>query len=158
MSDSGPIPEGMSGVIPHLVCDGASDALDFYTKAFDAVDQGRTPGPDGRLMHAAMTIDGSWMFLADDMPEMNDGKSSAPSLVGTTTVAIHRYVTDVDAAVDKAVAAGATVRMPAADMFWGDRYAVVVDPWGHEWSLASHQRDVSPEEMAAAMEAMVREG
>lgn len=154
MSDSGPIPEGRSGLIPHLVCDGAADALDFYAKAFDAVEQGRIPGPDGRLMHAAMTIDGAWMFLADDMPEMNEGKSSTPTSLGTTTVGIHRYVTDVDAAVDQAVGAGATVRMAPEDMFWGDRYAVVVDPWGHEWSLASHQREVSVEEMQAAMQAM----
>lgn len=156
MSETQPIPDGMGGVIPHIVCDGAAAALDFYVQAFGAVDQGRVPGPDGRLMHAAMTIDGSWVFLADDMPEMNEGRSSSPKALGSTTVGLHRYVTDVDAAVETAIAAGATVRMPPEDMFWGDRYAVVVDPWGHEWSLAAHQRDVSPEEMAAAMEAMAQ--
>ena len=147
-----PIPEGMEGVIPHLVCGGAADAIDFYKAAFDAQELFRAPAPDGRLMHAALMINGSVIYLADDYPEMNDGQSVTPKALGGTSVGMHQFVEDVDGAVAKAQSAGATVKMPPMDMFWGDRYAQVVDPFGHEWSLATHQKDLSPEEMAAAAE------
>ncbi len=147
-----PIPDGMHALTPHLVCAGAADAMAFYAKAFNAVELSRLPGPQGRLMHASMRIGDSVFMLNDEFPEM--GGFGPKSLKGTP-VTIHRYVTDVDAAVAQAVAAGATLKMPLADMFWGDRYALLEDPFGHQWSLATHQRDLSPEQI---MEAMARMG
>jgi uncharacterized glyoxalase superfamily protein PhnB len=148
-----PIPPGHEGLIPHLVCSPAADAMEFYKKAFDAVEVSRAPSPDGqRLMHAAIRIGDCLVFLVDDFPEFCGGKSSTPTALGGTPVTIHRFVKDCDAAIAKAEKAGATVMMPAADMFWGDRYGVVVDPFGHNWSLATHQKDLTPDEIAKAME------
>lgn len=148
-----PIPGGHEGLIPHLVCSPAADAIEFYKKAFDAEEMGRFPAPDGkRIMHAAIRIGGAMVFLVDDFPEFCGGKSSTPTELGGTPVTIHRFVEDCDAAIAKAERAGATVKMPAADMFWGDRYGVVVDPFGHNWSLATHKHDPTPEEMTKAME------
>jgi uncharacterized glyoxalase superfamily protein PhnB len=143
-----PIPDGMHSVTPHLVCDGAAAAIEFYRKAFGAIELGRMAGPDGRLMHAQLTIGDSAVMLVDENPQC--GAIGPKSLKGTP-VTIHLYVEDADAIVERAVAAGATVVMPPADMFWGDRYGVVEDPFGHHWSVATHQRDVSPEEMQQAM-------
>jgi PhnB protein len=103
-------------------------------------------------MHAAILIGGAWVFLVDDFPEYCGGKSQTPQSLGGTPVTIHRYVPDCDAAIERAQKAGATVQMPAADMFWGDRYGVVVDPFGHSWSFATHLRDLTPEEIAKGME------
>ena len=144
----------MKGVIPHLVCDGAAEAIEFYKAAFDAEEIFQAPAPDGRLMHAVVIVGGSVIYLADDWPEMNDGQGSTPKALGGTSVGLHRFVADVDAAVAKAQGAGATVKMPPMDMFWGDRYAQVVDPFGHQWSIATHIKDVTPEEMSAALEEM----
>jgi uncharacterized glyoxalase superfamily protein PhnB len=135
-------------VTPHLICAGAADAIEFYKKAFGAVEMVRLPGKSGKLMHAAVQIRGATIMLVDEMPEW--GALSPKSLNGTP-VTIHLYVDDVDAFVDRAVKAGATVKMPVADMFWGDRYGIVVDPFGHNWSVATPQRDVSLEEMQEAM-------
>jgi PhnB protein len=143
-----PIPPGMTSITPHLVCRGAAEAIDFYTKAFEAVEQARLPGPDGRLMHALLKIGNAALMLVDEYPEQ--GAVSPLTLKGTP-VTIHLYVEDVDATVARAVAAGAQVTMPVADMFWGDRYGILKDPFGHQWSVATHIRDVSPEELAAAM-------
>lgn len=143
-----PIPPGMTSITPHLVCRGAAAAIDFYTKAFGAVEQARLPGSDGRLMHAFLIIGNAALMLVDEYPEQ--GAVSPLTLKGSP-VTIHLYVEDVDATVAQAVAAGAQVLMPVADMFWGDRYGVLKDPFGHQWSVASHVRDVSPEEIAAAM-------
>ena len=143
-----PIPEGMHTVTPHLVCAGAAAAIDFYVAAFGAIDAGRMPGPDGRLMHAQVRIGDSHVMLVDEMPEWG---AFGPLALKGSPVTIHLYVPDVDASVARAVAAGATVTMPVADMFWGDRYGQVVDPFGHRWSLATHVRDVSREDMQAAM-------
>lgn len=143
-----PIPDGMKGLIPHLTCANASAAIDFYVKAFDAVEHGRLPGPDGKLMHAMLMIDGRALMLVDEMPQYG---VLAPTSLKGTPVTVHRYVDDVDAAMDRAVEAGAVVTMPATDMFWGDRYGVVQDPFGHKWSLATHLRDVTADEMKAAM-------
>jgi len=151
---SNPIPAGQEGLIPHLVCSPAADAIEFYKKAFGAEEVRRLPAPDGkRLMHAAIRIDGKYVFLADDFPEYCGGKSQSPKGLGGTPVTIHRYVRDCDAAIDRATKAGATVVMPAADMFWGDRYGLVTDPFGHSWSFATHLKDLTPEETAKAAKA-----
>jgi uncharacterized glyoxalase superfamily protein PhnB len=145
------IPEGMHSITPHLVCAGAAKALDFYKQAFGATEQGRLPGPDGRLMHAAMKIGDSTVMLADEMPEWG---SLGPKALKGSPVTIHIYVEDVDALVARAVKAGAKVTMPVAEQFWGDRYGKLEDPFGHHWSVATHVRDVSRDEMQRAMEKM----
>jgi PhnB protein len=139
-------------VLPHLVVDDAAAAIDFYVKAFDGVELGRVPGPDGKkLIHAALQINGSTVMLNDDFPEMNDGKSSTPTALGGTPVTIHLVVTDVDTQFKRAVDAGATVVMPVDDQFWGDRYGVLRDPFGHQWSLGQPVREVRPDEIEKAM-------
>ncbi len=149
-----PIPPGREGPIPHLVCDPCADAIEFYKRAFGAEEVARIPAPDGRrIMHAELLLDGKLVYLVDDFPEYCGGKASSPRALGGTPVTIHRYVKDCDAAFRRAEQAGATVKLPPTDMFWGDRYAVVVDPFGHAWSLATHTRDVTPEELARGMEA-----
>jgi uncharacterized glyoxalase superfamily protein PhnB len=145
------IPEGMHAVTPHLICAGAADAIEFYKKAFGAVEEGRLAGPNGRLMHAMVRIGGSAVMLVDEMPEW--GALGPKSLKGSP-VTIHLYVEDADAVAARAVAAGAKLTMPVADMFWGDRYGKVEDPFGHHWSIATHVRDVTPEEMRQAMKQM----
>ena len=139
------IPEGHHTVTPHLVVRGGNRAIDFYKRAFGAKDRGVMPGPDGKVMHAELQIGDSMIFLADEFPEM--GGCLSPPTVGGTPVVIHLYVEDVDALFNQAVSAGATVRMPLADMFWGDRYGQVVDPFGHIWSLATHKEDLTGEDI-----------
>jgi uncharacterized glyoxalase superfamily protein PhnB len=146
-----PVPEGMHTVTPHLICGGAAEALEFYKNAFGAVELSRMPGPNGKVMHASMRIGDSVIMLNDEMPEW--GTVGPKSLKGSA-VTIHLYVDNVDAAFERAVKAGAKVTMPLADMFWGDRYGKLEDPFGHQWSIATHVRDVSPEEMQKAMEQM----
>jgi PhnB protein len=136
---------------PHLVVDDAPAAIDFYVKAFGAVEMGRVPRPDGKLVHAAVQINGSLVMLNDDFPEMSDGKSMTPPALGGTPVTIHLTVTDVDQKFQQAVDAGATVIMPLDDQFWGDRYGMVRDPFGHQWSLGQPVREVSYEEIQQAM-------
>jgi PhnB protein len=139
-------------VLPHLTVDDAAAAIDFYVKAFNGVELGRVPGPDGkRLFHAAVRINGSTVLLNDDFPEMNDGKSSTPKALGGTPVTIHLVVIDVDTQFQRAVDAGATVVMPVADQFWGDRYGVLRDPFGHQWSMGQPVREVSAEEIEKAV-------
>ncbi len=147
-----PIPAGQEGLIPHLTCSPCADAIEFYKKAFGAAEVHRMPGPDGRLMHAAITIDGRPVFLADDFPEYCGGQAKTATALGGTPVTIHRYVTDCDAVIDRAAKAGATVVMPAGDMFWGDRYGMVKDPFGHQWALATHIKDMTSHEMIKAGE------
>jgi PhnB protein len=139
---------------PHLCVDGAAAAIDFYVKAFNAVELGRVPGPDGKLMHAALQINGSTVLLNDDFPEYNEGKSSTPTALGGTPVTIHLTVTDVEAKFQQALDAGATVVAPLEDQFWGDRYGIVRDPFGHHWSLGQPVREVSIEEIAEATKQM----
>jgi uncharacterized glyoxalase superfamily protein PhnB len=147
-----PIPAGQENLIPHLACSPCSEAIEFYKKAFGAQEVGRVPGPDGqRIMHASIKIGKSFVFLVDDFPEFCGGKSMTARALGGTPVTIHCYVPDCDAAIKKAEAAGATVTMPPSDMFWGDRYGMVTDPYGHQWSIATHIKDLSPEEMQKGM-------
>lgn len=146
-----PIPEGMHSLTPHLVCAGAANAIEFYKKAFNAVEQARLPGPDGKLMHAAVRIGDSTLMLVDENPQWG---MLGPNALKGSPVTIHLYVKDVDATVAQAVSAGAKVTMPVADMFWGDRYGQLEDPFGHRWSVATHVRDLSPEEIRQGMAKM----
>jgi PhnB protein len=146
-----PIPEGMHSLTPHLICAGAADAIKFYTEAFGAIEQFRLPGPEGKLMHACVKIGDSMLMLVDEMAGCS---MLGPRSLKGSPVAIHLYVPNVDAVVAQAEAAGARVTMPAADMFWGDRFAQLEDPFGHRWSVATHQRDVPMEEMQKAVRAM----
>lgn len=146
-----PIPPGMHSVTPHLVCAGAAAAIDFYVKAFGAVEMARLPGPDGKLMHAMVQIGDSPVMLVDEFP---DWGSLGPAARGGSSVTMHLYVKDADAAFAQAVAAGCKVVMPLNDTFWGDRYGVLADPFGHTWSIATHIRDMTPEEIQQAMASM----
>jgi PhnB protein len=145
------IPEGMHSLTPHLICADAMKAMEFYKTAFGAVELARLPGPNGKLMHGAMRIGDSVMMLVEEAP---DHGMVGPLALKGSPVTIHMYVDDVDAGVAKAVAAGCTLKMPPTDMFWGDRYATLADPFGHQWSMATHTRDVTPDEMREAMAKM----
>jgi PhnB protein len=146
-----PIPDGMHSLTPHLVCAGAAEAIAFYQEAFGAVELSRLPGAGGKLLHAAMRIGDSVFMLNDENPAWC---ALGPIALKGTPGTIHLYAEDVDAAARRAVAAGAKVVMEVADMFWGDRYGKLEDPFGHHWSVATHIRDVSPEEMKQAMQKM----
>ena len=149
------IPEGQHTVTPHLVMRGAGKAIEFYKKAFGATELMRMPGPDGTsLMHAEIKIGDSHVFLADEFPDSN---CAAPAKLGGTTVAIHLYVKDADATFNQAITAGAKVSMPLMNMFWGDRFGKVTDPFGHEWSIATHVEDVPPEEMGKRAEEAMKQ-
>ena len=143
--------EVQPAILPHLVVDDAAAAIDFYVKAFDAVEHGRVPGPDGKLIHAALAINGATVMLNDDFPEMSGGKSMTPKALGGSPVTIHLVVTDVDTQFQRAIDAGATVVMPVEDQFWGDRYGVLADPFGHQWSMGQPVREVSMEEIEEAI-------
>ena len=145
------IPQGMHTVTPHLICAGAAKAIEFYKQAFGAVEELRLPGPDGRLMHASVKIGDSQVMLVDEMPEW--GALGPKSLKGSP-VTLHLFVEDVDKFVARAVKSGAKVTMPVEDQFWGDRYGKLEDPFGHHWSIATHVRDVTADEMQKAMREM----
>ena len=152
MAKPKPIPSGMHVVTPHLVCAGAADAIEFYKKAFGATEEARLPGPDGKsIMHAMIRINGDAVMLVDEMPQWG---ALGPKALKGSPVTIHLYVADADAFVTRAVQAGAKVVMPVADMFWGDRYGKIEDPFGHQWSVATHVRDVSMDEAMEAMKKM----
>jgi uncharacterized glyoxalase superfamily protein PhnB len=147
-----PIPDGMNTVTPHLVCKDAARAIEFYKKAFGAEERFRLNTPDKKkILHASLSIGGSAIMLADEFP---DWGSVGPETLKGTPVVIHLYVEDADSVFDQAVRAGATATMPLQDMFWGDRYGQLRDPFGHSWSVATHVRDVSIEEMEQAAKAM----
>jgi PhnB protein len=140
-----PIPEGHHTITPHLVVKGASQAIEFYRKAFGAQEIRRLPGRDGKsILHAELKIGDSRLFLVDEFPEMG---CRGPESYGGSSVTIHLFVEDVDSFFKTALAAGAKERMPVADMFWGDRYGRLADPFGHEWSVATHKEDLTPEEL-----------
>ena len=144
-------PHGLATITPYLTCKGAGEAIEFYRKAFGASEVMRLDGPDGKIMHACLALYGSHIFLSDEFPDF--GNVSPKSLNGTP-VSIHIFVDDADAAIAKAAAAGAKVIMPAADMFWGDRFGQIADPFGHRWSFATHLRDMTAEEIKAGMAKM----
>ncbi|RZA32156.1 MAG: VOC family protein [Lysobacteraceae bacterium] len=143
-----PIPEGFHSITPHLVCEGAEKAIAFYQQAFDAVEVGRMPGPGGKIMHAMVRIGDSFVMLCDDFPEFG---SPGPLALQGSPVVVHLYVPDADATWERALAAGAKPIMPLGDAFWGDRYGQVVDPFGHRWSIATHVRDMTPQEIQDEM-------
>lgn len=147
MNKVNPIPEGFTTVTPHIVVRGAAKAIEFYRAAFGAEELCRMPGPDGSIMHAELRIGNARVMLCDEFPEV----ARSPQSIGGSPVTLHLYVADVDAAAARAVKAGATVTMPIADQFWGDRYGKLRDPFGHSWSVATHIKDPTPEEMQAAM-------
>ena len=146
-----PIPEGVHSLTPLLVCKGAADAIKFYEKAFDAVAISRLPGPGGTLLHARVRIGNSMLDLTDEAPQM--GALSPKTLGSPSPVTIHLSVTDAAAAVRQAEAAGATIKMPVTDMFWGALYGMVEDPFGHSWSVSTQLRDLTPQEIQEAMQA-----
>lgn len=146
------IPEGMHTLTPHLVCAGAADALSFYARALGATELSRLPGPDGRLMHASIRVGNSVFFVVDEWPDMG---SRGPKALGSTPVTLHLYTEDADALFEQAVKAGAKPLMPVAEMFWGDRYGQFEDPFGHRWSVATHVRDLTPEQIQENMRRMM---
>jgi PhnB protein len=141
----------MPAVTPHLVCADAIKAVEFYKQAFGAVEVVKLVAPNGGLIHAGLKIGDSMIMLAEEMPTMG---SLGPKALKGSPVVIHLQVENADASIARAEEAGATVTMPASDMFWGDRYGQVVDPFGHRWSIAHHDRDVSPADMQKAANEM----
>lgn len=151
MSAVKPVPDGYHTVTPYLAVRGAAKALEFYAKAFGAEELFRMPGPGDQVMHAEMRIGDSNVMLGDESPQMG---SSSPQTIGGSPVSLLLYVGDVDASFARATKAGCTAQMPPTDMFWGDRYCKLQDPYGHLWAIATHKEDVSPEEIAKRMAAM----
>lgn len=148
MPKAKPIPDGFHTVTPHLVCKGAAQAIEFYKKAFGAEEIMRMPGPGGAIMHAEVKIGDSIVMLAEENLEWG---SKAPTTLGGTPITIGLYVQDADKSFERAVQAGAKAKMPVTDMFWGDRYGQVTDPFGHVWSIATHTKDMTPAEIQQAM-------
>jgi PhnB protein len=151
MSKVSPVPQGHHTAAPYLVVDDANGAIAFYSKAFGAKELFRMPGPGGKLMHAEILIGDSPIMLCDENPEQG---ARSPKAFSGSPVSVFLYVPDVDALFKKAVAAGATTVVPVTDMFWGDRFAQLVDPYGHSWQIATHVEDVSPAEMEQRMAKM----
>ncbi|HEV8376092.1 MAG TPA: VOC family protein [Candidatus Polarisedimenticolia bacterium] len=141
-----PIPEGYHTATPYLVQRDTKSALEYYKKAFGAETGMVMPGPDGRTGHAEIKIGDSMIFMSDEFPEMSPGTKS-PQSAGCVTGTVFLYVSDVDTVFQRAVAAGAKVLMPVTDMFWGDRFGKIVDPFGHHWGIATRKEDLSPQEV-----------
>jgi PhnB protein len=139
------IPKGYHALTPSIAVDNAAKAIEFYKRAFGAKERMRVPGPGDTIGHAELEIGDSVLMLSDPFPQAT---VKPPKQVGGTTVGIFMYVEDVDEVVQQAVDAGATITMPVADQFWGDRFGTVTDPFGHEWLLATHVEDLSDEEIA----------
>jgi PhnB protein len=150
MAAVAPIPPGYHTVTPYLIVRGGVKALEFYKKAFNAVEKVRMPMPDGRLGHAEIQIGDSMVMLADEMPER---KIVGPETLGGSGTGICLYVENVDALFQQAIAAGGKVDRPVEDQFYGDRTGTLIDPFGHKWTLSTHTEDVSPEEMNRRMAA-----
>jgi PhnB protein len=144
------IPDGYYSLTPYVVCKDAAKAIEFYTKAFGAEETARMPGPGGRIMHAEVKIGNSMLMLSDENPERG---AVAPSGKGRSQ-SLMFYTPDVDAVFKRAIDAGATSVEAPTDMFWGDRMGNLIDPFGHQWAIATHKEDVSPEEMQKRMEAI----
>ena len=145
-----PIPDGYHTITPALTIRDAARAIEFYKQAFGAKQRGEiAKGPDGKVMHAELQIGDSVIMIADEFPEFG---ALSPQATGGASTQLHIYLDNVDAAYDRAVKAGATVLMPVADQFWGDRYGQLKDPFGHKWSIATHVRDLSADEMKRGMD------
>ena len=144
------VPDGWRTVAPHLTVRGGAQAIEFYKKALGAKELRRALGPDGKLMHGDLQIGDSHVFLNDESPGIG---ALSPQSLGGTPVTIHLQVEDVDSLFQQAVRAGAEVVMPLADQFWGDRYGIVRDPFGHQWSMASHVQDLTDDDIKKASEA-----
>jgi len=143
-------------MVPHLVVSNASAAIEFYKKGLGFEELSRMPTPDGKILHSTLMRGGNKIFVCDVFPNMGPGGCRDPQDLGGSSVTIHLGSSDVDAEFAKAVAAGAKATMPPQDMFWGSRFAKIVDPFGHHWSLSTHQRDVSPEEAKRAADAIFK--
>ncbi len=144
-----PIPRGYHTATPYLTVNDCARAIDFYKDAFGAQEIMRMDGPPGKIGHAEIKIGDSFLMLSDEMP---GGGNRSPKSLGGTTASVFLYVNDVDSAYKKAVEAGATGDMPPTDMFWGDRFGKLTDPFGHTWAMATHKEDVAPEEMQKRMQ------
>jgi PhnB protein len=142
-----PIPDGYHTITPAIIVRGAARAIDFYKRAFGAEEIERMDGPEGSIMHAELRIGDSIIMLGDENPQFG---TKSPLSVGGTSSSLHVYVDDADAVFARALSAGATVRYPLEDTFWGDRYGKVTDPFGHEWGIATHIKDVSKDDMRKA--------
>jgi PhnB protein len=140
-----PVPEGYHTVTPYLAVDDAKAAIDFYERAFGARERSRMPGPDGKIAHAELEIGDSIVMLSDPFPQST---ARPPKEIGGTSCGVFVYVENIDDFFQRAVDAGATVTMEPEDMFWGDRFGSVTDPYGHAWQIATHVEDVTPEQMA----------
>lgn len=143
-------------ITPHLLVKDAAKAIEFYKKAFGAEECARITTPDGRIMHANLKIGNAHFFLADERPNGGNRWLSPQSLNGTNST-IHLSVPDVDKTFEVAIAAGAQVEMPPQDMFWGDRYARIVDPFGQPWSIGTHKEDVTPQEMQKRADEFIKQ-
>jgi PhnB protein len=152
MADVKPIPEGFPVVTPYLCVDGAAAAIDFYVTVLGAKERVRMPAPGGKVGHAELELGSSLIMLSDEWPDMG---AKGPKAYGGSAVTLHVYVDDVDSAVERAVAAGATVLRPVEDRFYGDRSGSIEDPFGHVWNLATHVEDVPPDELARRAEAVM---
>lgn len=144
------IPDGFHTATPSLVVSNSKEAIEFYKKAFGANEIYQMAGPGGKTLHAMIQIGDSFVMMADEFPSMG---SKSPTSIGGTAVTLHLYVDDADKIFNQAVNAGAKITMPIMDAFWGDRYGCVLDPYGHSWAIATHQKDMSPDEMRKAGEA-----
>jgi PhnB protein len=141
-----PIPDSYTSITPYLTVEDAKSAIEFYKRAFGAIERGIMNSPDGRIAHAELRIGDSVFMLCDNLPQFG---TKAPNEIGGTTVSMFRFVEDVDAVVHQAAEAGATVTMEPEDQFWGDRLGQVTDPFGHDWLIATRIEDLSPEELEA---------
>jgi PhnB protein len=150
-----PIPEGYHALTPYFTVRGAAKAIEFYQRAFGAEKAVSMTSPDGRIMHAEVRIGDSVLMLSDEMPGMEG--QAAPETLGGVHAGVMIYCDNVDAWVERAVQAGATVKQPPTDMFWGDRYARLADPFGYLWSIATHQRDLTPAEMKKGQDEWVKQ-
>jgi len=146
-----PVPEGFHTLTPHLTVDGAAAAIEYYQKAFGAKELARSSGPGGKIFHALIQIGDSKVMLNDEFPEMG---GRGPKAIGGTAVTLTLYVQDVDRTYEQAIAAGGKAVMPVADQFWGDRYGILTDPFGHAWAVATHKEDLTPEQIRQRMGAM----
>lgn len=142
-----PIPDGFHTATPSLVVRDSKKAIEFYKKAFGAKEVYQFPGPDGKILHAMIQIGDSFIMMSDEFPAMG---ARSPTSIGGTPITIHLYVEDADKTFNQALDAGAKPTLPIMDAFWGDRYGCIADPFGHSWAIATHKKDMTPEELKKA--------